>query len=194
MQRGDEVLLVVVEVGRQVARVGLLGGRLVRAEVDTVVLAALHQDHALQRRRDRLDHADRVDHERKVALHVFRLHAAGEAGVEDVGDVGEAGELLLGLRVVQQVDGDEGGSGLEVRGPPRQPDDLPPAFGLECLDDVAPDHTEAADDDRLTLRHSFISLLICSGPRPDGAHDRRAAPAVKPVAGLGRVGRSTRIG
>ena len=46
----------------------------------------------------------------------------------------------------------------------------------------APDHTEAADDDRLTLRHSLISSLLC-GPRPNGAHDRQAARTVKPAGG-----------
>ena len=57
-----------------------------------------------------------------------------------------------------------------------------PPVGLECLDDVAPDHTEAADDDRLTLRHSLISSFHC-GPRPDGAHDRQAARTVKSAGG-----------
>ena len=118
----------------------------------------------------------------RLPLHVLGFDAAGEPGVEDVGDVGEPRELLIGAGIVQQVDGDEGGLGLEIRRPPRQPDDIPPAVGLECLDDVAPDHTEAADDDRLTLRHSLISSLLC-GPRPDGAHDRQAARTVKPAGG-----------
>ena len=159
-----------------------------RAEVDAVVLAALHQQHPLQAGRDRLDHADRVGHEREVALHVLGLDAAGEPGVEDVGDVGEPRELLLGLGVVQQVDGDEGGLGLEIRRPPRQPDDIPPAFGLECLDDVAPDHTEAADDDRLTLRHSLISSLLC-GPRPTAG-----MIGSKPERSIRRAGRATGAG
>ena len=91
----------------------------------------------------------------------------------------EPGQLGLGAGLVEQVNGDEGGLGLEVRRSPRQPDDIPPAFGLECLGDAAPDHTETADDDCLSLRHFLISSSFY-GPRPVGAHDRQAARTGKP--------------
>ncbi len=93
LARHQPVLLVVIEIGRHVARVVFLGRGLVgRAELDAVPLGALHQLDVLQVGRDRFDYVDQVGQHRQVGRDFLgKARPRRVGGEENMGDAGEAG-------------------------------------------------------------------------------------------------------
>jgi hypothetical protein len=107
LARAQVVLLVVVEVGWHVARIGLPCRHPVRPEMAAVPLADLDQVDVLETGRPRFQRIEKIAQQGEiVGDQRCRIGALDVGGEEDMGGVVEAAEPRAGLRAVEQVDGD----------------------------------------------------------------------------------------
>ncbi len=160
LEGGEPVDLVEIVVGTRVTRIALARRRPVGPEMRTIVFRAGDQDHATQRARRPIDRRDGVDEHVAVRSDV-RCIARSGAGrrlkrcVENVRDVLQSGKLFRHALGVEEIDSDVAVARRGIGGPTRQADDGPVALPEQPRDDVAPDHTERADDDGLDRDESF---------------------------------------
>jgi hypothetical protein len=163
---GDPVHLVVVEVGRHVARIRLARRLLERAEMSAVSLGALQQGDVFQVRGIPLHIGQEVLQHLQVHLDMVHLGpSAGylrllvDRGIGDVGNALQVGELHLAVGRVAQIDLEPFCPGREIGSAPGHANNIPFGVGLEMLEHASSDRAQCADDKDFLL-HTALHIRL----------------------------------